>query len=170
VSSGLNAAFTRCLSNWRCEEGWSDARVGRESSIAVTSVLRRSSARYRRLASSATTDAVHQALYREREQVGCKAGLSVRRDQFVGVLVGDDRGDTGDGHQGERGRDPDESVGHGNSSLGPTLHGQVIVVVADGEAFGERQRRDGLVTANQAGGVGGWVETIHAPLPSAAAC
>jgi hypothetical protein len=32
------------------------------------------------------------------------------------VLIGDDRGDAGDSHPGERGRDPDESVGHRNSS------------------------------------------------------
>ena len=57
-----------------------------------------------------------QAVHREREQVSRDAGLAVGRDQFIGVLVRDDRGDAGDSHHGERSRDPDEPIGRRNSS------------------------------------------------------
>jgi hypothetical protein len=39
------------------------------------------------------------------------------------VLVGDDRGDAGYGHDGERGCKPDESVGHRSSSWSATTSG-----------------------------------------------
>jgi hypothetical protein len=57
-----------------------------------------------------------RAVYLERVQVGGQAGFPVGRDQFIGVLVRDDRGDAGDGHHSERGRNPYRSVGHRNSS------------------------------------------------------
>ena len=44
---------------------------------------------------------------------------------------------------------------------------RVIVAVAGGQAFGEGQCRDRLVAAEQPRGR---ADTIHAPLPSAAAC
>src|ERR1700722_16149238 len=88
------------------------------------------------------------------------------RDQFVGVLVGDDRGDAGDGYHGERGRDPDESVGHRNSSLRQAFtNGSSSPKPAASRSARVRAVMAWLRWNSRRG----WVETIHAPLPSAAA-
>ena len=52
-----------------------------------------------------------ETVHRERQQPGSHASLAVRADEFIGVLVGDDRGDVGHGQDGERRGDLDESVG-----------------------------------------------------------
>jgi hypothetical protein len=62
-----------------------------------------------------------QTVHGERQQPGGHASLAVRADEFVGVLVGDDRSDAGHGHDRERRGDPDEPVGHRGSSWSGTL-------------------------------------------------
>src|ERR1700752_3516513 len=41
--------------------------------------------------------------------------LAVRADEFIGMLVGDDRGDAGNGDYRERRREPDETISHRGS-------------------------------------------------------
>ena len=43
-----------------------------------------------------------QPVHRERQQPGCHARLAMRAHQFVGVLIGDDRGDDGHAHGSSR--------------------------------------------------------------------
>ena len=54
------------------------------------------------------TPASDQAVYRERQQPRSQAGLTMRGDQLVGMLVGDDRGDIRHRHDRQRGREPDD--------------------------------------------------------------
>ena len=52
-----------------------------------------------------------EPVHGERFKPGNRANLAVRADKFVGVLIGDDRGDGGDPDHGESRCDPDESIG-----------------------------------------------------------
>jgi hypothetical protein len=64
-------------------------------------------------------------------------------------------------------RDPDQAIGRGLKLLTPADHKRVIVAVSGGKAFGEHHRRDRWLRMNSRAGLH---KTIHAPLPSVAAC
>ena len=85
---------------------------------------RRGTGWFRRLASSTTMDAAQISPSTVNGRSRAVTGLTVRADQFVGVLIGDDRGDDRDGHHRECRRDPDEPVHHRpNSSRQPITNG-----------------------------------------------
>jgi hypothetical protein len=47
--------------------------------------------------------------------------LAVRADEFIGMLVGDDRSDAGNGDYRERRREPDKAVSHRGSRTARTV-------------------------------------------------
>jgi hypothetical protein len=67
-----------------------------------------------------------EAVDGEGEESGGDAGLAVGADQLVGVVVGDDGRNRGDGSHGECGGDPDEQV-HRDSSWSATICGPSLL-------------------------------------------